>query len=149
MKEINIKRLTLVSLLSWLLSLLYIYAYIKICYCGDFLHNGCIFAFRKYDPFLLLCIMISGYIEVLIIYAASILSIKHIPYVFIKRFAYYGLWIIIFSCVEFYFTIEILHTKDAFKVSPIDMFFPPFFMKILFFIYYKLKEKQDYKKTQI
>ncbi len=139
MKNLNIKRLSLVALISWLLSLLYIF--LMLTYYPAYYFNREI----VFDHFLLYGLIVFGYGEVLIAYAVSILLIKYIPYVFIKRLTYYGLWIVIFSCVEFYFIILLLNLRST-SIIPLDMYFPPFFIKILFFIYYKYKEKQDCKK---
>lgn len=136
MKNLNIKRLALVALISWLLSLLYIF--LMLTYYPAYYFNREIVFYH----FLLYGLIVFGYGEVLIAYAVSILLIKYIPYVFIKRLTYYGLWIVIFSCVEFYFIILLSNMKGT-SIVPTYMYFPPFF------IYYKYKEKQEYKKKQI
>ncbi len=143
MDEINIKRLTLVALISWLVSLLYIFAFLT--YYPAYHFNRKI----EFDFFLLVIYMAFGYGEVLIIYAIAILIIKYISCVVLKRILHFVLWIVIFSCVEFYFIVELLHMRDAMELVEFLLYIPPFLIKILFYIYYKYKEKQDNKRTQL
>lgn len=92
-----------------------------------------------------------GYVEMFVSYIVAILLIKYIPCITIKRIIHFILWVLIFSCVENFFIICLLHMRPGDVGVPGEMFvyIPPFLIKILFFVYYKYMGKQDYKKMQI
>lgn len=142
MKKINIKRLIFVSLMSLIVSLLYVFT---MCICCYSYFDGKEIVF---DIELLYGFSILGYVQTFIGYIILILLIRLIPNDIIKRIVYYLFWIIIFSCIEFYFLILLFHMRRSAELFELLIFIPPFLIKTLFYIYYKYKVKQDYKKTQ-
>ena len=139
MKKINIKQLTFALFTSLLVSLLYVYV-MTIGY-------GCFHGNADFDVLWLLgflfFLILSGYLEVLVIYAVFIFFIKTISNVAIKRIVYFFLWMIVFSCVEIWFIFLFSHAVSPFEISEHIIYLPPFLIKLLFFVYYKFKEKQD------
>ena len=98
---------------------------------------------------------ILGYLEVVIGYIVLLLLLFGINF-FVKRkmilfviniITLSVIWFSVFSCVENW--VPILFSSRSAQEYFFIFYGPPFFIKLLFFIYYIYKEKQEYKKTQI
>ncbi len=144
MKEINTKRLAIVSCISLVIALLHVH--IMNGYFHHWYNGHGIINFEMLGFYILF-----GYGEMFVSYIVAILLIKYIPCITIKRIIHFILWVLIFSCVENYFIVCFLHMRPGDVPVPGEVFvyIPPFFIKILFYIYYKYKEKQDNKRTQL
>ena len=141
MKELNIRRLTVIVYLALFLSLFYVTLVSYNPSSGNFIR-------------ILFWLCKCGYLEVATGYAVILLFLKFIKNKKVLRtIVFVLLWIVVLFCVENIIPIGFglvcgTHWHWVYRQLYIS-YIPPFFIKILFFIYYKYKEKQDYKKTQI
>ena len=141
MKELNIRRLTVIVYLALFLSLFYVTLVTYYLSSGNYIS-------------ILFWLCEFGYLEVAIGYAVILLLLMFIKNKKVLRIIVFVLlWIVVLFCVENIIPIGFglvcathWHWVDR---QLFISYIPPFFIKLLFFIYYKYKEKQDYKKTQI
>ena len=141
MKELNIRRLTVIVYLALFLSLFYVTLVTYYLSSGNYI--SILFGFCKF-----------GYLEVAIGYAVILLLLMFIKNKKVLRIIVFVLlWIVVLFCVENIIPIGFglvcathWHWVDR---QLFISYIPPFFIKLLFFTYYKYKEKQDCKKKQI
>ena len=141
MKELNIRRLTVIVYLALFLSLFYVTLVTYYFSSGSYIS-------------ILFWLCEFGYLEVAIGYAVILLLLMFIKNKKVLRIIVFVLlWIVVLFCVENIIPIGFglvcathWHWVDR---QLFISYIPPFFIKLLFFIYYKYKEKQEYKKTQI
>ena len=89
---------------------------------------------------------ILGYIEVAIGYMILLFLLYCVKSLVIRKLILFVIWLSVFLCIEVWVLmfLDFMHSNNKGEI----IYFPPFFIKLLFFIYYKYKGKQDYKKTQ-
>jgi len=140
MNGLNIKRLAIVVYLTLFLSLLYVS--LVTYYISSSNYITILFWFSKL-----------GYLEVAIGYAVILLLLMFIENKKVLRIILLVLlWIVILFCVENIIPIGFglvcathWHWIDR---QLFITYIPPFLIKLLFFIYYKYKGRQDNKKIQ-
>jgi len=141
MKELNIRRLTVIVYLALFLSLFYVTLVTYYLSSGNYIS-------------ILFWLCEFGYLEVAIGYAVILLLLMFIKNKKVLRIIVFVLlWIVVLFCVENIIPIGFglvcathWHWVDR---QLFISYIPPFFIKLLFFIYYKYKEKQEYKKKKI
>lgn len=133
MKGINIKSLALGMYSTLLLSYLWVVLMNTYYYINSFGENVYLSA-------------ILGYIEVAIGYMILLFLLYVVKSLAIRKLILFAIWVSVFLCLEVWVLmfIDFMHSNNKGEI----IYFPPFLIKLLFFIYYKYREKQDYKKTQ-
>mgnify|MGYP003419644900 CR=1 FL=1 len=134
MKGINIKSLALGMYSTLLLSYLWVVLMNTYYYINSFGENVYLSA-------------ILGYIEVAIGYMILLFLLYVVKSLAIRKLILFAIWVSVFLCLEVWVLmfIDFMHSNNKGEI----IYFPPFLIKLLFFIYYKYREKQDYKKTQL
>lgn len=132
MERINFKLLALGMYSTLLLSFLWVVLTNTYYYINSFGENVYLSA-------------IFGYIEVAIGYMILLFLLYIIKSLAIRKLILFAIWVSVFLCIEVWVLlfIDFMHSNNKGEI----IYFPPFFIKLLFFIYYKYKEKQDYMKT--